>query len=493
MQVQSKYSACGGDPAQGALPPLTSSLLLLISLPALNACRKVLVFTFLLCISPLSVSHHCHHNPCVPVLGATADSASLLSLLLSCCRYVLAFIFLLSTSLLFLLWHCRNAILARILPQDEFDVEIGRAIHLPGEIYSGSFHSTSAAPAFVVSRLPVFRYPGKAAAAAAATELEDAAAAGADADDDAAAVEGKGKGKVQAQRTETKPIAGSSSSSSNSGACDEATCDLAPIVKRMAVEQEADSQEHCCSPATEQQQETDVLATFDQDVQQRRRRQQQQQQQQGSKEERSSWITQLIASSQQQQLLLQQQAGSISASSRNSSREASRERSVGRPGLETCNKSVNICSNEAAELHLQPDLNAQQQSDQQPNTQQQQQQAGSDCASSMHDDACIICFSDYAPGDLLKELPCKHYFHAACIDQWLARSGNCPLCKAPVWQPGGRRASNDSNAQQQQQQQQEDEEGLPQELQTAASTTSAAAAAAGSSMPLPSSPRAAAA
>ncbi|WIA22690.1 hypothetical protein OEZ86_009656 [Tetradesmus obliquus] len=91
--------------------------------------------------------------------------------------YVLAFIFLLSSSLLFLLWHCRNAILSRILPQDEFDVEIGRAMHLPGEIYSGSFHSTSAAPAFVIRRLPVFRYPegiktAAAAAAAAAAEAD---------------------------------------------------------------------------------------------------------------------------------------------------------------------------------------------------------------------------------------------------------------------------------------------------------------------------------
>jgi hypothetical protein len=405
---------------------------------------------------------HCHHR-----LVTCYCRLCLLLPLLSGRRYVLAFIFLLSTSLLFLLWHCRNAILARILPQDEFDVEIGRAIHLPGEIYSGSFHSTSAAPAFVISRLPVFRYPGKAAAAAAA------AAADAGAVDDAAALEDGGERKVRAQRTDPQPS--TSSSSSSSCACDEDACDLESVAKQPADVDEAAGKEKRCRQVTEQQPETDVLATCDQELQQQ---QQQQQQQQGSKEGRSSWITQLIASSHQQQQLqrqqlLQQQASDTAASSRSSSREASRERPVGCLYFEASNKSINVCSIAAADLHVQPD---------------QQQQADSDCASSMHDDACIICFSDYAPGDLLKELPCKHYYHAACIDQWLTRSGNCPLCKAPVWQPGGRRTSNDSNAQQQQ------EVGVPQELLTAASAvSSAAAAAAVSSMPLPSSPRAAAA
>jgi hypothetical protein len=124
---------------------------------------------------------------------------------------------------------------------------------------------------------------------------------------------------------------------------------------------------------------------------------------------------------------------------------------------------------------------------------QQQQQGEGDVASSVHEDSCIICFSDYTPGDLLKELPCKHYYHATCIDQWLLRSGNCPLCKMPVWQPcAGRLSSNDSSPQQQQQQQQQlDHTGPTQGLHLGAS--SAAAAAAASVAPLASSPRAAAA
>jgi hypothetical protein len=381
---------------------------------------------------------------------------------------VLAFIFLLSTSLLFLLWHCRNAILARIIPQEEFDVEIGRAMHLPGEIYSGSFHSTSAAPAFVISRLPVFRYPGKAAAVDADANAD---AAGDTAATAAMPVEVGGNETAQkANHIQTQPDAGSSSSS---GACVEDACDLAPVAKQPADGGEAAAQEKGCSQVAKQQPGPDVLATPDQDVQQ--------QQQLGSKEGRSSsWITQLLASShqqQRQQQLLQQHAGSTATSSSSSSRDTSRERPVAHQETDTCDTSINMGSSKAAELH-----------------QQQQQEADSDGVSSMHDDACIICFSDYAPGDLLKELPCKHYYHASCIDQWLTRSGNCPLCKAPVWQPCGRRTSNDSNApQQQQQQQQADEARVPQELQQVASTASSAAAAAGSSMLLASSPHAAAA
>ncbi|KAJ3333803.1 E3 ubiquitin-protein ligase znrf3 [Blyttiomyces sp. JEL0837] len=50
---------------------------------------------------------------------------------------------------------------------------------------------------------------------------------------------------------------------------------------------------------------------------------------------------------------------------------------------------------------------------------------------------CAICFSDFEPGDRIRELACRHLFHAACIDPWLiAPEDNleaqahrtCPLC-----------------------------------------------------------------
>ncbi|CAN0389273.1 unnamed protein product [Pylaiella littoralis] len=45
--------------------------------------------------------------------------------------------------------------------------------------------------------------------------------------------------------------------------------------------------------------------------------------------------------------------------------------------------------------------------------------------------ACIVCFGDYADGDRLCRLPCRHVYHAECIHEWLdrARLPSCPLCK----------------------------------------------------------------
>ncbi|ORY33436.1 hypothetical protein BCR39DRAFT_520050, partial [Naematelia encephala] len=60
-----------------------------------------------------------------------------------------------------------------------------------------------------------------------------------------------------------------------------------------------------------------------------------------------------------------------------------------------------------------------------------------------HQSTCAICQEHYTPprigrtilmrADPLKRLPCKHIFHATCIDQWLSRgAGNCPFCNASV-------------------------------------------------------------
>ncbi|KQK00744.1 hypothetical protein BRADI_3g51535v3 [Brachypodium distachyon] len=48
------------------------------------------------------------------------------------------------------------------------------------------------------------------------------------------------------------------------------------------------------------------------------------------------------------------------------------------------------------------------------------------------DAECCICLSAYDDGVDLRELPCGHHFHCACIDKWLHINATCPLCKLNV-------------------------------------------------------------
>jgi hypothetical protein len=46
---------------------------------------------------------------------------------------------------------------------------------------------------------------------------------------------------------------------------------------------------------------------------------------------------------------------------------------------------------------------------------------------------CPICIMDLGPGDTVRCLPgCGHTFHRSCIDLWLLRRADCPLCKQDV-------------------------------------------------------------
>jgi len=46
---------------------------------------------------------------------------------------------------------------------------------------------------------------------------------------------------------------------------------------------------------------------------------------------------------------------------------------------------------------------------------------------------CHICLEEFVKEDQVRDLPCGHCFHAACIDDWLAdKSGSCPVCRASV-------------------------------------------------------------
>jgi len=48
------------------------------------------------------------------------------------------------------------------------------------------------------------------------------------------------------------------------------------------------------------------------------------------------------------------------------------------------------------------------------------------------DQECIICMTDFMPGDPVRYLPCMHTYHMLCIDDWLMRSFTCPSCMEPV-------------------------------------------------------------
>jgi len=46
---------------------------------------------------------------------------------------------------------------------------------------------------------------------------------------------------------------------------------------------------------------------------------------------------------------------------------------------------------------------------------------------------CSICLNDIHDGDSKRSLPgCGHSFHKACIDLWVLRRAECPLCKCEV-------------------------------------------------------------
>lgn len=61
------------------------------------------------------------------------------------------------------------------------------------------------------------------------------------------------------------------------------------------------------------------------------------------------------------------------------------------------------------------------------------------CEAGMHeagvgeDTECSICLNTLEPGDSLRQLDtCGHLFHRSCVDLWLLRSCDCPLCKRSV-------------------------------------------------------------
>lgn len=56
-----------------------------------------------------------------------------------------------------------------------------------------------------------------------------------------------------------------------------------------------------------------------------------------------------------------------------------------------------------------------------------------DTGADKEDDMCYICLEKYVDNDLIRVLPCRHKFHANCVDQWLTEVHRvCPLCRHDV-------------------------------------------------------------
>lgn len=47
---------------------------------------------------------------------------------------------------------------------------------------------------------------------------------------------------------------------------------------------------------------------------------------------------------------------------------------------------------------------------------------------------CSICFEEFKENDQVTPLSCdvRHYFHTACIEQWIKTKNECPLCRQEI-------------------------------------------------------------
>ncbi|KAG0475379.1 hypothetical protein HPP92_015065 [Vanilla planifolia] len=55
---------------------------------------------------------------------------------------------------------------------------------------------------------------------------------------------------------------------------------------------------------------------------------------------------------------------------------------------------------------------------------------------------CSICLGVVVDGEKERPLPvCGHWFHPECIEEWLKKQSNCPLCRANIVRGGNKETS----------------------------------------------------
>ena len=51
---------------------------------------------------------------------------------------------------------------------------------------------------------------------------------------------------------------------------------------------------------------------------------------------------------------------------------------------------------------------------------------------SIEDNLCVICLATYLSTNCIVDLPCSHFFHKECIEEWLRYNRLCPSCRGSV-------------------------------------------------------------
>ncbi|KAF7544070.1 hypothetical protein G7Z17_g10239 [Cylindrodendrum hubeiense] len=58
---------------------------------------------------------------------------------------------------------------------------------------------------------------------------------------------------------------------------------------------------------------------------------------------------------------------------------------------------------------------------------------------------CTICIDEMKEGETVIFLPCKHWFHEACVVLWLKEHNTCPICRTPIEKNDRSNNSNNNN------------------------------------------------